>query len=82
MPGQVVASGADNRLEVFVVGGDGGLWHIWQTLPNNGWSNWVSHGTPGNLLFTSPPAVIRNRERRLEGRPEVSEDDLRYGPDA
>jgi len=66
MPGQVVASGADNRLEVFVVGGDGGLWHIWQTLPNNGWSNWVSHGTPGNLLFTSPPAVIRNRERRLE----------------
>jgi hypothetical protein len=39
---------ADSRLELFVVGHDGALWHTWQTAPNNGWSNWTSHGKPPN----------------------------------
>jgi hypothetical protein len=31
---------------VFVAGLDGSLYHLWQTAPNNGWGNWVSHGHP------------------------------------
>lgn len=33
-----MAASANGRLEVFTVGGDGALWHIWQTAPNQGWS--------------------------------------------
>jgi hypothetical protein len=36
----------DGRLELFVVGRDGGLWHKWQTAASNGWSAWASHGHP------------------------------------
>jgi hypothetical protein len=36
----------DLRLVVFVGGLDGSLYHLWQTAPNNGWGNWVSHGHP------------------------------------
>jgi hypothetical protein len=58
----VVGSNKDGRLEVFVRGTDGGLWHIWQTAPNDGWSGWASLG--GGL--TSNPCVIRNADGRLE----------------
>ena len=35
----------DGRLEVFVRGTDGALWHIWQTAPHAGpWSAWSSLG--------------------------------------
>jgi len=40
---------ADGRLEIFGVGTDNALWHIWQTAPNNGWSGWESRG--GRLLI-------------------------------
>jgi hypothetical protein len=44
----MVGRNQDGRLEVFVVGSDGALWHIWQTWPNLAWSGWVSLGnTPG-----------------------------------
>jgi hypothetical protein len=43
-----VGRNADGRLETFGVGKDNGLWHIWQTAPNNGWSSWASLG--GQLL--------------------------------
>ena len=39
-----VARNADGRLEVFARGGDGALWHMWQTAPNNGWTGWSSLG--------------------------------------
>jgi hypothetical protein len=29
---------------VFARGGDGALWHSWQTAPSNGWSGWDSLG--------------------------------------
>jgi hypothetical protein len=35
-----VASNQDGRQELFVVGEIVGLWHIWQTSPNNGCSCW------------------------------------------
>jgi hypothetical protein len=32
------AANQDGRLEVFAIGSDGGLNHIWQTVANGGWS--------------------------------------------
>jgi hypothetical protein len=50
----VVAQSADGRLEVFVTGSDGGLWHIWRTAPNQGWSGWLSHGSPPGFKIFGP----------------------------
>jgi hypothetical protein len=50
-----VAPGADGR-RLFVLGDDGALWHMWQTAPKNGWSQWVS-----------PMHAVRSR-----GRPKCS----------
>ncbi len=44
-----VARNADGRLEAFVRVGlmsAGSLWHIWQTAPNGGWSDWDNLGGP------------------------------------
>jgi hypothetical protein len=69
-----VASGDDGRLELFVVGddlhpdgfGSGGAWyHQRQTVGNNAWSTWMSHGTPGPNVFGSP-AVAPSSDGRLE----------------
>jgi len=60
----VVAENADGRMEVFVRSTDWQLWHIWQTAPNNGWSNWA-----GDLLVTNAfecPGVGQNADGRLE----------------
>lgn len=53
---------ADGRLEIFVRGTDNGLWHKWQTTPNNGWSGWSSLGG----VITTEPVVGRNADGRLE----------------
>ncbi|MEV5935122.1 hypothetical protein AB0L56_20935 [Streptomyces sp. NPDC052079] len=57
----VVASNADGRLEAFVRGLDGALWHIWQTTPNGGWSGWASLG--GGI---TDPVVGHNADGRME----------------
>jgi hypothetical protein len=57
---------ADARLEVFAVGGDGALWHISQTAPSNGWSDWASLGQPPGVFFVSQPAVAPSGDSRLE----------------
>jgi acylphosphatase len=57
----VVGRNADGRLEVFVQGTDGALWHIWQTAPNNGWSGWHSLGG-----WITQPVVANNADGRLE----------------
>ena len=64
----VIAPSADGRLELFVVGADGKLWHIWQTSPNNGWSNSTSHGTPSGVRLRSlqTPAIASSADGRLE----------------
>jgi hypothetical protein len=53
---------ADGRLEVFVRGANGALWHNWQTSPNGDWSGWHSLGgaLAGNI------AVGRNADGGLE----------------
>jgi phosphatidylserine/phosphatidylglycerophosphate/cardiolipin synthase-like enzyme len=37
-----VALAGDGRLELFVLGDDGVLYHRWQTAPNDDWSDWES----------------------------------------
>ncbi len=58
----VASRNADGRLEVFALGTDRSVWHIWQTAPNNGWSGW--DGLGGS--FTTPPVVGINADGRLE----------------
>jgi hypothetical protein len=63
-----VATGPDGRLEVFIVSQQATLWHRWQTTPDNGWSDWFSHGTPSGVLFgsDSTPAIAPSVDGRLE----------------
>lgn len=64
--GVAVAPSADGRLEVFAMGGDAALWHIWQK-PGGGWSPWTSHGRPpGTNFFNDAPVLAANTQGRLE----------------
>jgi hypothetical protein len=66
---------ADGRLEVFAIGDDGVLYHIWQTVPNAtliGWSAWAALGN-GYAVGSSGPAVGVNADGRLEVFAEGSE---------
>jgi len=56
-----VGRNLDGRLEVFARGGDGAVWHNWQTAPNNGWSGWDSLGGWIDML-----TVAQNSDGRLE----------------
>ena len=44
--------GAVGRLEAFVRGADGALWHKWQTVPNGNWSGWTRRAA-GSTCSTS-----------------------------
>ena len=50
-----VGRNQDGRQEVFVVGSDRNAWQIFQTAPNNGWSDWTERGktTPNPLSAKS-----------------------------
>jgi hypothetical protein len=64
-----VGKNADGRLEVFTLGSDGALWHIWQTSPGQGpWSNWYSSGQPSSSIANAhfPPFIAQNADGRLE----------------
>ena len=56
-----VGSNQDGRMEVFARGGDGAVWHNWQTAPNNGWSGWDTLGGWVDMI-----AVGQNQDGRLE----------------
>jgi len=58
-----VARNAEGGLEAFVVGGDGALYHAWQTSPGGGWIDWSSLG--GQQL-AGGVAVAANADGRLE----------------
>ncbi|MGA9489444.1 MAG: hypothetical protein WBV80_04215 [Mycobacterium sp.] len=63
----VIAANSQGRLELLVVAGDFQLWHIYQTAPSGGWSDWVSHGTPpGDDIIGSTPAMAADADGRLE----------------
>jgi hypothetical protein len=61
----VVGKNADERLELFMLGADGALYHVWQQAPNSGWSDWYSLGYEGGG-FTGIPTVATNPDGRLE----------------
>jgi YD repeat-containing protein len=51
----------DGRIEVFAIGTDRALNHIWQTTPGGGWSNWAGLGGGATELATAS-----NRDGRIE----------------
>jgi hypothetical protein len=61
-----VGQNADGRLEVFSIGSDGALWHVWQTTPNGTWGNWFSSGQPSASIRNTSLAVSQNHDGRLE----------------
>jgi hypothetical protein len=62
----VVAASADGRLELFLRGRDGNMYHAWQTSASNGWSDWVNEGAAEGGEFVSAPGLARNGDGRLE----------------
>jgi hypothetical protein len=58
-----VARNADGRLEVFALGTDGQIYHMWQLVPNGSWSGW---GALAGAALASAPAVGTNADGRLE----------------
>jgi acylphosphatase len=58
----VAARNGDGRIELFGIGADASPRHIWQTEPNNGWSDWASLGGGGLTKLS----VVNNEDRRME----------------
>jgi hypothetical protein len=58
----------DGRLEVFGIGSDQGLWHIWQTTPGGAWGSWF---TLGNLQAGNPSIIRATVSKNDDGRLEV-----------
>lgn len=65
----------DGRQELFAIGADNALWHVWQTGPNGGWSDWATLGKPADRFDgteppkerdISQPVVARNTDGHLE----------------
>jgi hypothetical protein len=55
-----VVNNEDRRQELFLIGMDGALWHIWQLAPNSGWGNWDSLGKPRDLFGGLEPPKNRD----------------------
>ena len=64
------ATNTDGRLEVFVVGTDGHLYSMSQTVAGSvygeNWAAWTDMGTPQGGSFTSSPAVAMGSGGRLQ----------------
>ena len=62
-----MAPSADGRLELFLTGADGNIYHSWQVQASDGWSApWVSEGSAGGGFTAAAPALSRNGDGRLE----------------
>lgn len=63
----MVQTNLDGRLEVFSIGSNGQLWHIWQNAPNDGWSDWSQFPTPAGARFAVDDFVVsHNPDGRIE----------------
>jgi hypothetical protein len=63
----VIAANSEGRLELLLTGDDFQLWHIYQVVPSQGWSDWVTHGTPpGDDISGFTPAMAASADGRLE----------------
>ncbi|MFQ5708205.1 MAG: hypothetical protein ACE5HO_12180, partial [bacterium] len=56
----------DGRLELFAIGSEGGLWHVWQKAPNSGWKHWKSLDAPQGVKLTPHLGVGKNQDGRIE----------------
>ena len=63
-----VEQNQDGRLEVFVTGDDGNMWHIWQVVRDANWiDHWTSLGRPDGLAAAGfNQALVRNEVDELE----------------
>src|SRR6266567_2382900 len=61
-----VGQNTGGRLEVFTIGSDGTLWHIWQSIAGKSWSNWNPLNKPLNTNVLVMPGVGKNADGRLE----------------
>jgi hypothetical protein len=68
-----VGRNKDGRQELFVMGGDDALWHVWQVAPNLGWTAWESLRKPKDPDLPEPkdrdisePLVRENADGHLE----------------
>jgi hypothetical protein len=62
IPTTIVAGGPQpGSMQIFARGGDGAVWHNWQTAPNNGWSGWYSLGGWVDII-----EVAKNADGRTE----------------
>lgn len=58
------AKNADGRMEVFATGGDGRIFHGWQSKPNQGpWTGWYAFGSQ---KFVGGVSVTPNKDGRLQ----------------
>ena len=72
-----VAQNADGRLEVFMVGLNGQLYHRWQTSSNDS-GKWSDGWTPLGGQFAGDPVLARNADGRLEVFVVASQDRALY----
>lgn len=61
-----LAAHADGRLQLFGVGADGRVHTRVQRAPNGGWSRWSTWAGNRSFAPTTPLAVVRNKNGRLQ----------------
>jgi len=62
-----VCANQDGRLEVFGLDVNGAVCHIWQVLPNGGWSQWSSLQRPAPATpIVVPPVAVSNQNGAIE----------------
>jgi len=62
-----VGNNADGRIEVFVTGVDGSIYHIWQTSPSNGFGSWEQlQSAPPGVELWGLAAVTNNSDGRFQ----------------
>jgi hypothetical protein len=63
-----IARNQDGRQELFAMGADDALWHVWQVAPNVGWSKWDTLRRPRDPLNGSEGAKERDLNQPVVGR--------------
>jgi hypothetical protein len=61
-----VSRNADGRLEVFVTGSDGALYHIWQHTPGGTWGGWFLFSDQTSPQLIGNGSVAQNKDGHLE----------------
>jgi hypothetical protein len=56
-PYPAIAANSDGRLEVFMAGSDGALYHLPQAIVNANWGAWESFGPPPGTTCTQENAI-------------------------